>query len=129
MFDNIGGKMKTLATVLAVIGIIGSIISGCSIISKGLDYDAGVLVMIGLLVMVLGALLSWSSAFSLYGLGEIIENSQDLRDDVSDIKKLLAKKMGETQKTDSANHQWRCYNCGNMVDSYPCKHCGHTGAL
>lgn len=26
---------------------------------------------------------------------------------------------------DSAfNHAWRCDNCGNMIDSYPCEYCG-----
>ena len=73
MFDNIGGKIKTLASVICIIGIIGCCIIGIVLMTKG-----ELLVIIGLAVMVLGSLLSWVGSFVLYGFGQLIENSDKL---------------------------------------------------
>ncbi|MBR3824812.1 MAG: hypothetical protein IKJ39_06395 [Lachnospiraceae bacterium] len=73
MFNNIGEKIKTLASVITVIGIIASLILGCWMISANDD-----LALIGLLVMFLGSLVSWIGSFLLYGFGQLIENSDKL---------------------------------------------------
>ena len=70
MFDNIGGKIKTLATVVTWVGIIASVLS--IFIFLAIDDD---MFIIGLGVAVLGSLLSWASSFVLYGFGQLVENS------------------------------------------------------
>ena len=70
MFDNIGGKIKTLATVVCWIGIVVSVIYGLVL----LDYSAAA----GILTMVLGSLLSWISSFTLYGFGQLIEKTTEI---------------------------------------------------
>ncbi len=73
MFDNIGGKIKTLAQVVTWIGIIASVISGFAIMS--IDEE---MIFVGLMVMIFGALMSWVSSFVLYGFGQLVENSDKL---------------------------------------------------
>lgn len=82
MFDNIGGKLKTLAITLTVLGILGSIIGGGIICS---DDD---IVGIGIAVMIVGSLLSWVSSMAIYGFGELIETATLMQ---SDLHKILAK--------------------------------------
>lgn len=70
MFDNVGSKIKGLASFFCWGGIIASIIGG--IILIGLDED---LIFAGIAVIVIGSLLSWVSSFVLYGFGELVANS------------------------------------------------------
>ena len=67
MFENIGGKIKTLAKACTWIGI-G--VSGLA--SLGLLFTN---FMAGLLVFAVGALCSWIGSFMLYGFGQLIENT------------------------------------------------------
>jgi hypothetical protein len=71
MFDNIGGKIKSLASALAWSGIIVSILSGIV-----LFFSYGFLVAI--LVAGLGSLSAWIGSFMQYGFGQLIENSDYL---------------------------------------------------
>ena len=73
MFDNIGGKIKTLAQVVCWIGIIASFLIGIILIKQ--DEDTA---LIGLLVLILGSLFSWIGSFMTYGFGQLIENSDIL---------------------------------------------------
>lgn len=68
MFDNIGGKIKSLAKVLCILGIIASVIGGIVEIANSA-------VLPGILTAILGALFAWIGSFGLYGLGQLIENS------------------------------------------------------
>ena len=69
MFENIGGKIKTLATTITWVGIIGFVILGI------LTMDTSSIAA-GLLIALFGSLLSWISSWLLYALGELVENSQ-----------------------------------------------------
>ncbi len=71
MFENIGGKIKTLAKVLMWIGIIGFVIYGIVMISEEQ-------VLLGFLIIAIGGLSSWVSSFVLYGFGQLVENSDKL---------------------------------------------------
>ena len=70
MFDNVGSKIKALASFFCWGGIIASVIGGIIVIT--LDED---LVWAGLAVIIIGSLLSWVSSFVLYGFGELVVNS------------------------------------------------------
>lgn len=70
MFNNIGGKIKALASLFTWIGIIISLVIGLLFIFA--DSNG---VVIGILIIVIGSLLSWISSWLLYGFGDLIENS------------------------------------------------------
>ena len=75
MFSNIGGKIKKLAKAVCWIGIIFSCIAGIGV-SVGLGSNALVGALVGLLVAIIGSLLSWIGSFFMYGFGELVENSK-----------------------------------------------------
>lgn len=67
MFNNIGHKIKYLAETVCYIGIACSVIGGIIMIATDDD-----LLYWGILVAVIGSLVSWISTFLLYGFGELI---------------------------------------------------------
>lgn len=74
MYSNIGAKIKVLAKIICIIGIVVSVISGFGIIIvSSISYNPGLSVFGGLLVIILGTLFSWLSTFFIYGFGELIE--------------------------------------------------------
>lgn len=73
MFSNIGSKIKTLAQVITWIGIIGSVILGLVLMTTDEE-----LISAGLMIALLGSLISWVSSFVLYGFGQLIENTDKL---------------------------------------------------
>ena len=89
MFDNIGSKIKKLAKILCWLGIIISVISGIAIMAAGNNYSYNSYsssgstvggVVGGILTIVLGSLLSWISSFFAYGFGQLIENTDRIRE-------------------------------------------------
>lgn len=93
MFTNIGKKIKVLAKVLCWIGIIGGIISGISLIAVGASgagfsasyygsssfVGGGALIAVGVVMLILLPLLAWVSSFVLYGFGEMVENTDEIK--------------------------------------------------
>lgn len=81
MFDNIGGKIKGMAKFFCWVGIIISVIAGIFILIGGasINYSFGVsgvpMYFVGLAVIAIGSLLSWLGSLTLYGFGELVENS------------------------------------------------------
>lgn len=71
MFENIGDKIKTLAVVLCVLGMIASVIWGIVLFFSSF--------LSGLLVLAVGCLCAWTGSFTLYGFGELIEETQRSR--------------------------------------------------
>ncbi len=74
MFNNIGGKIKQLAELITAFGIIASIVGGLVIMGLGSD---GEMLVPGLLIGVLGVLISWIFSFVLYGFGQLIESNEE----------------------------------------------------
>lgn len=70
MFNNVGKKIKGFAAVLTWIGIVASCLSG--MVTMVIDDE---FVGVGLLIMVIGSLLSWISSLTMYGFGELVDNS------------------------------------------------------
>ena len=87
MFTNINGKVKALAKVLCILGIIGSVITGIAIMSGssmmssyyGYSGGGGAGVLMGLLVMVIGSVIAWASSLALYAFGQMGENVEYIR--------------------------------------------------
>ena len=71
MFNNIGKKIKKLATITTKIGFFIFIL--CAII-----LCTEKMVALGILIGLVGCLSSWISSFLLYGFGELIDNTQEI---------------------------------------------------
>lgn len=138
MFENIGGKIKTLAQVVCWLGIAASLICGISL------WNAGSSFFPGLLALIAGCLASWLGSFFTYGMGELIESTQQNAYTNAQILEHL-KKNGEGSKSDSSSpaptpsyfdrphaapgsktSTWRCKQCdtSNAATSLYCKACG-----
>ncbi len=76
MFKNIGGKIKGLATIVTVIGMICSVILFIVLIVIGDGEPEGFIS--GLLLGGLGCLSSWLGSFLLYGFGQLIESAENI---------------------------------------------------
>lgn len=140
MFDNIGGKIKTVASTLTVIGIVLSIFSGLIVL---LDGSAE-----GLLLMIFGSLFSWLGSFLLYGFGQLIENSDKLVALLDSSSPKIAAGVTPRYSSDyrpmsGADHHpsidepvyppatpadWVCFACGNtnFYKVKTCQVCGVT---
>ncbi len=67
MFNRIGQKIKTLATITTICGMIGSCLVGLALAFFNL--------LIGIIIAACGCLLAWIGAFLLYAFGELVDNS------------------------------------------------------
>lgn len=90
MFENISGKLKTLAKVITVAGVIVSVINGFVMMNQT--------ALGGLLVMAIGSLLSWVSSFVIYGLGELVEQAERSNNNTYVISKQLEKMMKRNEE-------------------------------
>lgn len=87
MFNNINGKVKGLAKVICVLGIIASVVGGVAIMAGGgamssyygYGNSGGAFIFSGLLVIVLGSVCSWAGSLALYAFGEMGENVEAIR--------------------------------------------------
>ncbi len=95
MFSNIGRKIKGLAKFLCWFGIILSVVFGFLIIFNTVNLSFNdnygsyyrnaasavnaASVIAGLLVMGIGSVCSWLSSLVLYGFGQLVENSDDIK--------------------------------------------------
>ena len=73
MYDNIGKKIKGLATATFIVEALASIIIG--IVVAVIDND---LVLVSLLILLLGSFAAWVSSWLLYGFGELIDKTCDI---------------------------------------------------
>lgn len=74
MFSNIGKKIKTLAKVICIIGIVISFFFGFWMMNIEL-FDGNKMTVPGLIIILGGSLISWISSFFIYGFGELIESN------------------------------------------------------
>ncbi len=137
MFDNIGGKLKSVARIITVSGIIVSIVAGI----LTLRYNG-----LGIVIALLGSLVSWASSIALYGFGQLVENSDRMvamqkqllqTSGVSASEPFAASKRASTPPkpvdnvlSQSISHenppqkQRRCVYCGEILRSDVCEMCG-----
>lgn len=84
MYTNIYRKMKTLAKVSAILGIVASTIIGLYCIVSGmiigLGEDTGLLLFLsGFGIGIIGSVVSWISTWSIYAFADMGENIKDMR--------------------------------------------------
>ena len=80
MYDNIGGKIKTLASTICFIGCVASAIAGIVIFANSISSNANsdtipARFIIAALITGAGFLISWLSNLCLYAFGQLVENS------------------------------------------------------
>ena len=75
MFDNIGGKLKTLAVGSFSFGLIISIVGGIFLIFVGIFSTVSALAP-GIVLLIAGPLFSWLGSLTTYGFGELIEQNK-----------------------------------------------------
>lgn len=95
MFENIGGKIKTLAEIICWIGIAGSIVAGFLILmSTEGSTLSGIFLLLG------GPLFSWIGSFVLYGFGELIEKTSEIARNTYDCERKMETLKKHTCKAD-----------------------------
>lgn len=74
MFDNIGSKVKGLATFVCVMGIVGALIYAIIIWLSGVQYSG----ILGFVVLLVGALVAWIGSWVTYAIGEAADQKHTL---------------------------------------------------
>ena len=95
MFNNIGDKLRSLAVAICWIGIGVFIILGAAAMYMGFKMHIAGLAAGGVLVFILGPILSWVSVLVLYAFGDLVS-------DVQEIKELLYQTDPETSDTETS---------------------------
>ena len=87
MFDNIGSKLRMLARILCLVGILISVIAmiGIWITGGGMEGRGGFTIFtVVLLTGALGALTAWALGVMTYGFGQLVEDTQAIRRNTED---------------------------------------------
>lgn len=90
MFDNIGRKIRALARIVFFVGILGSGIGMLVmwITGGGLGNRVGgfTIFVTGLIIGLLGCLASWACGCVLYGFGQLVEDTEAIRQNTEDTQ-------------------------------------------
>ena len=95
MFQNIGKKIKTVAIVIMITGILLAVLGG--LVAFFEEYSVGNIFsafLTFLTVAGLGILFSWLSVFILYGFGELVDQSMAMTQRQEEILRLLKEQKG-----------------------------------
>ena len=88
LFSNIGKKIMSLAKVLCWIGITGSVIAWVSGLVVSADsYEPGITILLAFAVLVVGFLISWIGSWTMYAFGQLVDDNQNLRAQLSNLNK------------------------------------------
>lgn len=79
MFDHIGSKIKVLATIIYVLGVILAVLLGIILMLNDV-------IGYGLLVIAIGFLLSYLNVIMLYAFGQLVENSDTVVQILKEIR-------------------------------------------
>ena len=140
MFNNVGRKLKDIASAITFIGIAFSVILGILMI-KPLG------ILFALLIIAVGSFISWISSIGIYAFGELVDNSTIIAshyksaDDsrvystatsapTADTPKTTASKAGITLSSSTRQGTIKtCPHCGEVVRSGVCGMCGNKNNL
>lgn len=73
MYHNVGNKIKVLAELVAALGMIGSVAVGLLLLPKTSLHP-----WVGVAIIAAGCVIAWASSITLYGFGQLIENSDKI---------------------------------------------------
>ena len=92
MFDNSGGKIKIVAVIFAILGILTCVICGLVILAE---------TFMGIVVIIVGSLSMFVSSLVLYAFGVIVESIEQINYNVSDISSSLRRQQRATSQKPS----------------------------
>lgn len=136
MFENVGGKIKTLVKVVFFLEVIVFIVGGIIIASS---YHSDEMIWTGVGVAVVGPLVAWISSLALYAFGELVESNLRISRGVErltgsntavqqDPKTAVNTNSFSAQstQTDSTVTYWTCSRCKRENSDYSaeCWYCG-----
>ena len=142
MFNNVGKKLKWLAVFCTIAGAFSSIVYGAILMYS----DSALL---GFLVIIIGALISWLSSLLMYGVGELNDNGSDYEKTIIEKLDKMEKQIEQMEKQTTNRAEstpielsqqkivpistepapegmWRCGRCGSLNEDglTGCKYCG-----
>lgn len=128
VYENIGGKIKTLAKAIFFVEALASIIAGIVVIVET-EEAWGLLIILG------GCIIGWVSSWIVYGFGEIIDKLTEIAYNTSNGKKknnkVKPKKeddlFGEEEKANSENNEEEEESDDDEVLSIPQRVCPRCG--
>lgn len=145
MYKNIGRKIKAVAKFIGFSGIGISIIAGLVLLFVSSSQDEAIYIAIGILVVLLGSIISWASTIALYGFGQLVENTDILVQQNINIKVNYHPNNYEAPFIPQSNPQYYrpdyhsdnysdmrnvnkkyCANCGKIVTGKFCPSCGSS---
>lgn len=120
MFENVGGKLKSISVVLFWIEAIAALVTG--IVVWYISYDLGFLWF--LLIAVGGIATAYFSALVMYAIGESAENStlilQEMKKSETNSSKVESIFKDTNTKNNALNNtnSWKCTSCGRVNANY-----------
>ena len=104
MFDNIGRKIKRMAGIVFLVGLLASGIGmiGMWITGVGLGDHAGgfTIFLVGLMIGAVGCFMSWIAGCVLTGFGQLVEDTEAIRHNTEDTQYAMEslRRMAEEQR-------------------------------
>ena len=86
MFDNIGKKLKICGAAILILGIVGSVLRGFFYLTQSIE-----MLFIGIVIIVVGIISSCLVGWAMYGIGEVINTSDDIYRHVAKTSKDIEK--------------------------------------
>lgn len=137
MYKNVGREIKNVAQAIVVLLAAPAVLLGvalCFVLGKSIGFFG---VVIGIGIIVVGILLARLSGMVIYGFGELVENSAEIRknlrnnDSAHDVGENTEEGVESKAKVEvSGNGKWVCPRCyyTNSADDKSCKIC-HTEVI
>ncbi|GEM_PF-1875635 len=99
MYKNIGKKIKALAVISFIIGAVASIVGAIVLFVLSQEWGAPeeVLIASGIMLIIIGPLVSWIGSFLIYGYGELVQRTINIEEFV----KIEYFKPDQTQKNNT----------------------------
>ena len=101
MYYSTGSKIKTLAGIAAVAGMIVTVVICGMVINAGNNRPEALIPALG--VLLIGVFVSYISYLGLAAFGELVMNSAICAEEIIEIKKKLEEESAAKRKTDPVN--------------------------
>ena len=111
MYNNVGKQIKNLASIIAIVEAVASVITG--IIVACIDFEY--MWWIGLIIIVGGLLVAWLSNLILYAYGELVDKTSLIESYLNTNK---VKSSISNQNKVAGSNEWKCSKCGAVNQNY-----------
>lgn len=101
-YDNIGGKIKSLAKATFVVETISFIITGIYLFAEGEQLIGDIFLIIAPVFVFLGPFVAWVSSWVLYAFGELVEKTCDNENNTKQILKKLNENIVKENEPNSS---------------------------